>query len=97
MDLVRVNKSNLTYMDDIVNKQNIGQDLIKEYINYNNVLSSTTNKNMKYDSRKDTEKIISKVIMLYQRQQKDALVSYTIILLFVDNSFSLFLQNIIEL
>jgi len=52
MDLVRVNKSNLTYMDDIVNKQNIGQDLIKEYINYNNVLSSTTNKNMKYDSRK---------------------------------------------
>jgi len=68
MDLVRVNKSNLTYMDDIVNKQNISQDVIKEYINYNNVLSSTTNKNMKFDSRKDTEKVISKVIMLYQKQ-----------------------------
>jgi len=55
-------------MDDVVNKQNIGQDVIKEYINYNNIVFSTTNKNMKCDSRKDTEKIISKVIMLYQRQ-----------------------------
>lgn len=68
MDLVRVNISNLTYTDDIVNKQNIGQGVIKEYITYNNLLSSTTNKNMKSDSRKDTEKVISKVIMLYKKQ-----------------------------
>jgi len=29
-----VNKSNLTYSDDIEKKQNTGQDVIKDYINY---------------------------------------------------------------
>jgi len=63
-----VNKINLFYTNDIVNKQNIGQDLINEYINYNNLLSSTTNKNKKYDSIKDTEKVI-----LCQNQKNDGL------------------------
>jgi len=72
MELVKVNKINLTYPNDIVNKQNISQDVIKKYINYSNLISSTTNKKMKYDSMKDTAKVIIKVIMLYQKQ-KDVL------------------------
>lgn len=64
MDLVRVNKINLTCISNIENQQNNSQDIKKEYINYNNLLLSTTNKNMKYDSKKDKEKVISKIIML---------------------------------
>lgn len=63
-----MNKFNSTYTNDIVNKPNIGQDLIKEYIIHNNLLSSTTNKNMKYDSIKNTEKVIIEII-LCQKQK----------------------------
>lgn len=66
MDLVRVNKINLTRISNIENEQNNGQDIKKEYINYNNLLLSTKNKNMKYDSIKDKEKVISKIVMLYK-------------------------------
>lgn len=59
-----MNKINLTRISNIENEQNNGQDIKKEYINYNNLLLSTTNKNMKYDSIKDKEKVISKIIML---------------------------------
>jgi len=59
-----VNKFNSTSTNDIVNKPNIGQDLIKEYIIYNNLLSSTTYKHMNYDSRKETEKVINEMIIL---------------------------------
>jgi len=55
MDLVRVNKINLTSISNIKNEQNNGQDIKKIYINYNNLLLSSTNKNMKHDSIKDKE------------------------------------------
>jgi len=53
-------------MDDNENEQNIDQDVIKEYINYNHLISSTTNKNMKYDSIKKTVQVgnINKIIVL---------------------------------
>lgn len=68
-----MNKFNLTCTNGIVNKPSIGQDLIKEYIIHNNLLSSTKNKNMKYDSIKDTEKVIIEIIILCQKQKNDAL------------------------
>jgi len=63
MNSVGVNIISLTHMKHIENEQNIGQDIKKNYINHNNLLSSTTNKNMKYDSIKDIDKVINKIMM----------------------------------
>jgi hypothetical protein len=63
MNSVGENIISLTHMKHIENEQNIGQDIKKNYINHNNLLSSTTNKNMKYDSIKDIDKVINKIKM----------------------------------